>query len=305
MSGFTTIYGTYETWSDLRQDLGIHCFAYTLTGRFGNHLLGLSDAYRLHKQGHGRPVFLGLGESDVHRLTALNDSSWFLIFKGKIKTNLRQTDVHEWNTGRHHEQQSESKCIEDADGFFGFTRSYSLHEESGFLTKSISPFSVPKETNPPLLAISIRLGDYFGNPDLGVLPLRYFEKAIKALNLRNFPDTRIYTDSQQSVDLLKKSWIAQIGEIKCSTNPLLDWHEIRMAKYAVISNSTFAYTARLSRISTTIFPKPFYLSVKEKFVPDFAKTIRHTRFPYLRFIRLRITRQIRLTSGLPNAVPKN
>jgi hypothetical protein len=273
------LHGSYESPSDLVTSLGpSKYFAYQLTGRFGNQLLGVSEANLIARITGRRVVFTAkLAEERLLWMSQLANSDWFDIFVGSFASIPSVKPAFE-NREKHRD------FITSQLFFSGFTQDYKVVESSGFLKQELL-FESLEALEPPDIAISVRLGDYRKNPHLGVLPIRYYKRALQHLDLKatNKSFVKIYVDNIADVSPVQTSWIGQFGPVIHSSNFMRDWQEIAQAKMAIASNSTFSYTARLNKTSSTIFPKPFYLGQEQKLLPDDGLIVNYTRFPRIHY----------------------
>ena len=282
------IQGNWSSPTELLAQLGSDHFVFVLTGRFGNQLLGMSDAHLISKLTERKAVlFFGNGVPVPDWIYRLKDSTWFRIFCGSFVNSPQVTG----------EIVLGSKTISfllKNSIFHGFTPSIAIHRESGWLTTTESLFRLESQSKVGQLAITIRRGDYDSNPHLGTLPKSYYKKALKLLGpkIREFEKVMIYVDNAALVDKLRDSWLSALGEIVHSDCTLCDWENIRNARYAISSNSTYSYSARLSKTDSTIFPKPFFLNYACDLLDDNSITAPHSFAPRTRFAFLRIRKRV-------------
>jgi len=281
------IQGDWSNPTELLTHLGRDHFLFVLTGRFGNQLLGMSDAHLISKLTERKALlFFGNGVPVPDWIYRLKDSTWFKIFSGSFadsppvtgETMLGLTD---------HSPLSRNSI------FHGFTPSIAIHRKSGWLTSTESLFNLESQPKVGQLAITVRRGDYDRNPHLGTLPKSYYRKALKKLGpkIREFEKVMIYVDNPDLVSDLRDSWLSELGEIVHSDCALCDWESIRSATFAISSNSTYSYSARLSKTDSTIFPNPFFLNYDCDLLDDNSNTAPHSFAPKARFAILRIKKR--------------
>ncbi len=282
------IQGNWSSPNDLLGHLGKEYFLFVLTGRFGNQLLGMSDAFLLSQLTKRRAViFFGNGVPIPNWIHRLKDSTWFRIFLGTF-------DNPPPSTGKVVLGQKDKTYLQSNSVFQGFTPSIAIHRKSGWLTSTESPFHLESKPDVAQLAITIRQGDYDKNPQLGVLPKSYYKRALKLLasEVGNLEKVTIYVDNAGLVKKLSRSWLSKLGEIVYSDCALCDWESIRRANFAISSNSTFSYSARLSRTDSTIFPQPFFLNYSCDLLDDNSITVPHSLAPKVRYAILAFRKRI-------------
>lgn len=136
--------------------------------------------------------------------------------------------------------------------------------------------SFAKEQKPVI--VHMRIGDYEGNEDLGVLPMDYYEQALNHLSehVPNFEKTPIwlFSDSpEKAIDKFPSKYMHQMILIRKGDMTSAETLEVmRLGKNFVISNSTFSWWAAfLSDASDklVVFPNPWFRKIpySEKLIP--------------------------------------
>jgi hypothetical protein len=216
---------------------------------------------------------------DILSFKSVLPFDWFDSFLGKWNESQNFPEAEPFDVFQREQQNRTSPTL-----YQGFSRRYKVHKSSGLLSSPRDVVSFSQRENYDL-AISVRRSDYLFNPHLGTLPMSYYRRALDLLHKKrlNLAKVAIYVDAPETRDLILNSHLSSLGEVKYSDNPLADWQEIRNAKYCIAANSTFAYTARFSKMDSTIFPSPFYLNVREDLIPAETNQIRFTKFPKFQY----------------------
>jgi hypothetical protein len=157
-----------------------------------------------------------------------------------------------------------------------------------------------KTSSQKFISFSIRRGDYWQNPHLGILPISYYKKALALIDDYE-KDLPILLFGEGNFKYFKRNfprkiW-SRISVVATPQSPIQDLEKLSHARYSVIANSTFSFLGAYFSQSKTIFtPNPFYLAVE-----GWNDNLRNTRScdilfskaPNMRFLKLRIQKKIR------------
>ena len=260
---------------------------YSLQGRLGNQLFGLSEAFQLHKK-FSKNIVIDFSEvihSGFSKPTWIPfvDYAWaefvynssYSAFKNNVKfINLGFCNL---------------KKVTKDKYFSGFSVKYSDLCRSGLFEKGVFPFRINEITSQTnFTVISVRAGDYVKNPHLGILPFRYYKKAYNSMHKLNtdVPNYLFSDDILKAQKMLKKAKIRinYIQEKKYSD--LENLFLMSKGSNHIIGNSTFSYWAAFFSNGKTYFPNPFYIGDSnfhnDLFWPE-AKSVTYTRFPKARY----------------------
>jgi hypothetical protein len=275
--------GTWRNISELNLEYKQGYFAFQLSGRLGNQLLGLSDAFLINKITGRRPLLLLYENQISDFLLQFGKDDWFDVFQGSFSRPIRLFLGQPLS-----DLENLSRLNQGAiDGFQGFTRSHAIHELSGLLCQQMvsQAIGVSAEERDDTVTVTIRRGDYLRNPHLGVLPLSYYKKALSLLerNEKKISDVTVFCDSLESIEYVATTWLGKVGQLKFTEQASQDWIQIFLSKYCISANSTFSYSARLGKLDKTVLPFPFYLRVQSNFIPNSTWTVSHCRNPFTRY----------------------
>lgn len=271
-----------------------------LTGRLGNQLWGLSEAYRLanHFQ---REVLLDLGDSPISSiplpiLDYIRNQDWLEIRKFKeVIPRIEFTPVTEeiYSGGTNHNYM-----------FQGFIPSYEALRRSGLFQEGQKPdFFGNKGTGIAgnFLTIHVRRGDYVKNPHLGVLPSTYYEEALNIASLRlGIDDLPIVIKgdeiTEKIIKVVPKRYRSRILKNEGESTLLEDFETLCSGLVSISSNSTLSYLASYLSLSRHIFiPNPFYLAIPgwtEKLSNSRTIEIKYTQKTNLRYLTLRARKRL-------------
>jgi hypothetical protein len=275
-------------------------FVFQLQGRLGNQMWGLSDAHLLHNLS-GKKVLLDLSNCIIDEENKIfydyiSNLSWLEV--GKLNFNSK-VGVSEIKTLSLEDFSNPHRAI----GYRGFSASYFLLKESGLFCEGKLPEFI--QINPPLnstrfISMSFRHGDYRDNSHLGILPMRYYVKALNQIdsNQDKLPIWLFGDDlSGKLIDKLPKVIKTRVVTLNKDCSPIDDLARLSSASVSVISNSTFSFLgAYLSKSEKIFTPKPFYIAVKgwnEMLENPRTQEISYSKFPKLRYSRLRLQKKIR------------
>ena len=271
-----------------------------IQGRLGNQLFGLSEAWRLHKifetqvtlditpvisAGFGIPEWVEICKQWDWMTCLINDNEFASNNQIGI-TNL-----------------ANCQDIKNHRYFRGFRNDLLAINESGLFEKGVIPkefASVSKRQFKEFVAVSVRLGDYSNNPHLGILPLRYYESAVRKLpnELKRLPKIIFSDDLERTTKYFKNSSINP-NNYQTGETALESLVQMSSARGIINSNSTFSFWASYFCSGTILSPNPFYLGIpkwhRELMPKDFIE-VTHTRFPKISYnlslMQKKITTQI-------------
>ena len=260
-----------------------------IQGRLGNQLLGLSDAHLVHKT-TGLKVVIDIQEvSEEYEIpewiSYVCELPWAVVLNSKLediaKINAQLTDLA---------KTSSSNDLINRKYFHGFKPSLQYIQESGLFKKGnfSFPFSTKKNKSNFDAAICIRRGDYISNPHLGVLPARYYKRAMKTLGL-NSKDSllEVFTDDVEGAEKFLSQNFSFRYEINLEPSPIKALAELSAHQNIIAANSTYSYWGSFFSNANSVFPSPFYLS-QPKWHTDLIsaenKVVRHTVFPRVQYV---------------------
>lgn len=267
-----------------------------IQGRLGNQLFGLSEAWRLHKIFETRVtlditpvVSAGFGIPEWVEICENWDWMSCLINENEFAPN-NQIGIT---------NLSNCQDIENHRYFRGFRNDLLAINESGLFEKGVIPkefASVSKHAFNDFVAVSVRLGDYSSNPHLGILPLRYYEFAVKKLpdEIKKLPKVIFSDDLERTAEYFENSSISP-SSYQTGQTALESLVQMSSARAIINSNSTFSFWASYFCSGTILSPNPFYLGIptwhKDLMPKDFIE-VTHTKFPRLSYKSSLIRRKI-------------
>lgn len=276
---------------DLENSLGERVLYISLQGRLGNQLFGLSDAYSLHKKFDLKIAIditevlsSGFGVPEWTKYTLNWD--WLVIISN-LNTSSQIYSGKRFNLGSVRNLDSASPV----DNFHGFMASLEAIYNSGLFNRGEFPFnnlefSKLKDND---LAVSMRLGDYYANPHLGILPLSYYKKSINSFNAAsNFSEVVLFSDDLKEGKSKLESIGILVNKFQSGSTSLEILGTLSSANFIIGSNSTFAFWGAYFSKAETIFPEPFYLSNPnwhKKLYWEDLSTVRYSKFPRIRYVR--------------------
>ena len=294
--------GNFSNPSEALEELSPGGIFLQLQGRLGNQLFGLSEAWRLHRTFNSKilidltPIFEA-GFEVPDWLELCKNWDWMSCMRNTFEFKV---DANFANLGQDHD-------LRKSLYFRGFRADYEAIEESGLFKRGIFPpeFQSNELPEEEFVAVSIRLGDYSSNHHLGILPLRYYERAQKEIpnTLKKLPRIIFSDDLDNTSKFLKNSNLLPAGFQSRST-ALKNLEHLASAKVIIGSNSTFSFWGSYLSSGLIFSPKPFYLGMPEwhnKLIPGDFTEIRHTIFPKTSYkMSLARKKMTKLKEGLVN-----
>jgi hypothetical protein len=269
---------------------------FEIQGRLGNQLFGLSDAYMLAKH-FKRKVLL-----DISSVTAeYGKPEWVRYSDQWDWAEVVELEIsHMEGQGYKRVNIGTSDPLVEAPNshFHGFIPSVEAVESSGLFKRGMFPFpSDSKElSNTNQLAICIRRGDYHQNPHLGILPPKYYKKALsKLLPLQPYDKIVVFCDSrEETIRFLDINGIPY-DEINENVNALDALRDLAKSKKIIAANSTFSFWGSYFSSAKTFFPEPFYLSQPKwgKKLVGASQVIKHARIPRIKYLTNLIYRKFK------------
>ncbi len=273
---------------------------FQLQGRLGNQMWGLSDAHLLHKIS-GKSVLLDLSQCNVEEsykdfYDYLNELHWLAVARLKFNPAVSAHDLKVL-------QKDDFINPENALGYRGFSASYSLLRQSDLFREGELPKFIPRknvEQDYDFISLSVRRGDYWQNPHLGVLPHSYYVKALKAID-SDWERLKIclFGDelSNNFIKKLPRDVRSRVSTISDASSPIEDLEKLSRAKFSIIANSTFSFlSAYFSTSQKIVVPKPFYLNMdgwNQSLGSARAIDVQYTKFRQLRYVRLVMQKKFR------------
>ncbi len=269
---------------------------FEVQGRLGNQLFGLSDAYKLGKH-FKRKVLL-----DTYSVTAeygkpewiryVEQWDWAEVVDSKV-SHTEEQGYKKINIGLVDPLGEAPNCH-----FHGFIPSVENVESAGLFTRGIFPF--PSEdidlSNKDQIALCVRRGDYHQNPHLGILPPKYYRKALSKFSpLQPNEKIVVFCDSvEETIKFLDNNSIPY-DEINDKDNALDALRDLSKSKKIVAANSTFSFWGSFFSNSSSCFPEPFYLSQPKwgKSLVDGSQVVKYLRMPRFNFQMQRMFRKIK------------
>lgn len=281
-----------STIKHLKKKIGKDYVYFALQGRLGNQLFGLSDAFLLHKH-FDLKIFLDLtyvsrSGFDFPWINFV-DYDWLVPFRNIDKNS----ELYNSET-RSMEKINNFSSLKGDELFNGFNPSIKNIEKSGLFIQGQFPFYFDKSTqikltdDLPLIAMSVRLGDYYNNPHLGIIKQRYYERSLKYIinNYGVISEIEVFSDDiVNSLQHLQKLPV-EIYSNSQKYNSIINLYRMSNAKLLVLSNSTYAFWAGFFSNGTVIYPNPFYLAIPKwhkKLFWNGAIAIRSSYFPKLSY----------------------
>ena len=286
----------WEIEEEAKRYLGNDNVYYVLQGRLGNQLFGLSEAFRIHKKLSKKIVIdisdIILNGFSIPTWTTNAEYDWaeivhnpnYSIFKNNVELiNLGFCKLEEYL---------------DFTFFQGFSVNYNDICESGLFQKGIFPFDVKTDRiNSTYSVISFRYGDYFKNPHLGILPMKYYRNAFKRLKVMNINDPLyLFSDDLKKAQSELNNFETNLvySQLPDSTD-LENLYIMSMGYTHIIANSTFSFWAAFFSNGKCFYPDPFYIGDRDfhqnMFWPD-AEPVEYTRIPNLRYFVNRLKYKI-------------
>lgn len=274
-----------------------------LTGRLGNQLWGLSEAYRLARH-FKKQVLLDLGDNPINELPIpvlkfILSQDWLEVRKFRaIHSKIHYSPLSE----NVYSGFTEHNLI-----FQGFIATYASLKKSGLYTEGKLPSFLENcviENSMDYVSIHVRQGDYHRNPHLGVLPKAYYRKALYLLTSELLTQElafAVFGDEsfQMRLSTLPKKYHKKVLRFKSESSLLEEFATMANGRAMILSNSTLAYLASFfSQSELTILPNPFYLSVpgwNEALRSSRTKEVNYTLSPKLRYLRLRTKKKLMQT----------
>ena len=144
--------------------------------------------------------------------------------------------------------------------FCGLKPSLSNIEHSGLFKKGSFPFPELQTVRTGSTAICVRRGDYHANPQLGILPSRYYKKAMSKLEI-NLKTSRleVFTDDLPGTTKFLGTFIDNPLNFNLQESPLLALRDLSNCSAIIGANSTFAFLGCFFSDARTLMPEPFYL----------------------------------------------
>jgi hypothetical protein len=294
-----------DKWRDYGQVLdaiGDRAFLYVPTGQFGNQLLGLVTAKYISLTTGFRPTLLfpGFGGNQLLSptwLQRIRQTDWFDLILGEM-ASLPGDGIKLLPLQKMEDLHSSNRL------YTGFIPNHKMIAQTGLLTHPQSPFHtqvLPMDKQD--VAICVRRGDYLQNPHLGILPMKYYRKALQQVWSRFGRNLsyRIFVDCKETQRFVKRSFLHSLGPIAHSNDFIDDWTLIRNSKIVLSSNSTFAYTASLRPSIVRFFPDPFYIAdegFQQQLFPPDSNLIPYTMNTKLRYLHLRLKTRARQMSNI-------
>jgi hypothetical protein len=263
-------------------------------------LWGLSEAYRLANH-FGREVLLDLGDQLVSEIPTqileyISSQDWLEVCKFNFaKVNIKATPVSE---------EIYSNQIEHNFIFQGFVPTYDALSNSGLFEEGLLPqflHHIKPQTTKEYLAVHVRRGDYLNNPHLGVLPKKYFRRALDSFESTQREETLpIIVVGEEKLErnlkMIPGKYKPRVYQDHTSDGILKDFATIANATVSVISNSTMSYLASyFSRSSHIFIPKPFYIAIpgwNEALRNVRTKEVEYTKNAKLRYLYLRAQKKL-------------
>lgn len=269
---------------------------FEVQGRLGNQLFGLSDAYRLGRH-FNRKVLLDIksvtdqyGKPDWVKYAS--QWEWAEVIDS-VLVHLEEQGYKTVNVG------VVDPLKQDPNSHFhGFTPSISSVDSAGLFTKGVFPFpsdekDLVKENQ---LALCVRRGDYHQNPHLGILPPKYYKKALsRFLPSQNIEKIVVFCDSrEETISFLECNEISY-NEINQEENALEALRDLSMSSRIIAANSTFSFWGSYFSNSVSYFPDPFYLSQPSwgKKLTDGFEVIKYLRVPRIHYFTQLLLRKLK------------
>lgn len=278
---------------DFTTEMYLH---FEVQGRLGNQLFGLSDAYRLGRH-FNRKVLL-----DIKSVTdEYGKPDW-----------VKYASQWEWaeivDSVLVHSEEQGYKIVnvgivdplkQDPNSHFhGFTPSIASVDSAGLFTKGVFPFpsderDLVKENQ---LALCVRRGDYHQNPHLGILPPKYYKKALsKFMPLQQNERIVVFCDSREETILFLEGNQISYSEINHQENALEALRDLAKSSKIIAANSTFSFWGCYFSNSISYFPDPFYLSQPSwgKKLTDGFEVIKYVRMPRIHYLTQLLIRKLK------------
>lgn len=263
---------------------------FRLQGRLGNQLFGLVNAHFLSKH-YGMRVEIdltGIGATDIDPewLSFAQDWDWTLFHR-----NLRTVENHRilpmFNLGDNLPLPASPKGIL----FIGFIPSIEILEKSGLFQSGKFPFQELDFDilEPGTLAVCLRRGDYHSNPHLGILPKKYYSRALKKISKAvKIDKISVFTDDfEGSFKFLKKKKI-RFDHIDNQTSALSALGTLSTATAVICANSTYSFWGAYFSKGFHTIPDPFYLYDKNWNQRLIRSTDIRVKFTYIPIIRYKL-----------------
>jgi hypothetical protein len=276
----------YERFDDLEKDLKESFNYFRIQGRLGNQLLGLSDAHLVYKISGKRTVVdisqiieeVGIPEWIKYTGTW----NWLLLLTQPTGDSA-DIQAQEFNIAS---LKKFSEILEHKY-FCGFKPSLYNLEKSGLFKKGSFPFPELQTGKTTITAICVRRGDYHENPHLGILPSKYYKRAIRKLDI-NLKTSRVevFTDDVSGATQLLGSFVDTPLGFNFEESPLLALRDLSNCSTIIGANSTFAFLGCFFSDARTLMPEPFYLSDPKwhkELISSDQQTIRYTKIPKARY----------------------
>jgi hypothetical protein len=269
---------------------------FEIQGRLGNQLFGLSDAYNLGKH-FKRKVLL-----DISSVTAEYGKPEWVRHAGQWDwAEVVETEIsHSEEQGYKRVNIGTSDPLVEAPNchFHGFSPSVKAVESAGLFKRGKFPFpSDSKElSDTNQLALCIRRGDYHQNPHLGILPPKYYKKALsKFLPLQPCDKIVVFCDSRDETIRFLDANEIPFDEINENVNALDALRDLAKSTKIIAANSTFSFWGSYFSDSITYFPEPFYISQPKwgKKLVGASQVINYTRIPRINYLTHLIMRKFK------------
>lgn len=269
---------------------------FEVQGRLGNQLFGLSDAYRLGRH-FNRKVLLDIksvtdeyGRPDWVRYAS--QWEWAEILDSVLIHSERQS-YKSVNVGTIDPLKQAPNSH-----FHGFTPGIASVESSGLFIKGVFPF--PSEDQESVdanqVALCVRRGDYHKNPHLGVLPSKYYKKALsKILWLQSVEKIVVFCDSREETVKFLESNEIPYHEVNLKENALEALRDLSNCSIIIAANSTFSFWGSYFSKSVSYFPDPFYLSQPSwgKKLTGESEVIKYLRMPRTYYFSQLLVRKLK------------
>ncbi len=234
---------------------------FEVQGRLGNQLFCLSDAFSLSRY-FNRKVVLDVSSvlqeyGKPEWLEYALEWEWAQVSTIPV-VHLEIGELNKVNVG-----VANPKDFPPNSHFYGFNPSIRSLEESGLFQRGVFPFSKRKLTNvkKSQLALCVRRGDYHQNPHLGMLPGKYYKKALAEISESlNKQEIVVFCDSREETKSFLNANSIPYSRFDENLSPLDALKELSESQYIIMANSTFSFWGSFFSNANSFIPNPFYIS---------------------------------------------
>lgn len=234
---------------------------FEIQGRLGNQLFGLSDAHSLGRH-FKRKVLLDISSvtSEYGKpewLEYAKEWKWAEVVEIEV-VHLESQSFNKVNVGL-----TDPLTQKPNSHFHGFNPDVEGVESSGLFFRGVFPFGEKNHlrSDSDQIALCVRRGDYHQNPHLGILPAKYYRKALAKLLPENSKSKIVvFCDSKEETTRFLDTNHIPYNEIDGHSNALDALRNLSQCSQIIAANSTFSFWGSFFSQATSYFPYPFYIS---------------------------------------------